>query len=114
MSKWPWPTESVAQTWMARFRQRRKELVQNEHERQKADLPKSVGRPKATVVTGYLIFDDSVHSKPKGRKMAGLGQHFSNSEQRTVTDTVCSPVCMCCWVNRLFLQVDPHQKVKGC
>jgi len=85
MSKWPWSTERVAQTWMARFRQRQKELVQNEHERQKADLPKSVGRPKATVVTGYLIFDDSVHSKPKGRKMAGLGQHFSTSEQRPVT-----------------------------
>lgn len=85
MSKWSWSTESVAQTWLARFRQRQKKLVQNEHERQKAALPKSVGRPKATVVTGYLIFDDSVHSKPKGRKMAGLGQHFSNSEQRTVT-----------------------------
>jgi len=85
MSKWSWSTETVAQTWLARFRQKQKELVQNEHERQKAALPKSVGRPKATVVTGYLIFDDSVHSKPKGRKMAGLGQHFSNSEQRTVT-----------------------------
>lgn len=85
MSKWPWSTASVAQTWLARFRDRQKELVQNEHERQKAEVPKSVGRPKATVVTGYLIFDDSVHSKPKGRKMAGLGQHFSNSEQRTVT-----------------------------
>ena len=84
MSKWSWSPESVAQTWLARFRQRQQELVQNEHERQKADLPKSVGRPKATVVTGYLIFDDSVHSKPKGRKMAGLGQHFSNSEHRTV------------------------------
>jgi len=85
MSKWPWSTESVAQTWLAGFRQKQKELVQSEHARQKAALPKSVGRPKATVVTGYLIFDDSVHSKPKGRKMAGLGQHFSNSEQRTVT-----------------------------
>jgi hypothetical protein len=85
MSKWPWSTEVVAQTWMARFRQKQKELVQSEHERQKAALPKSIGRPKATVVTGYLIFDDSVHTKPKGRKMAGLGQHFSNSEQRTVT-----------------------------
>jgi len=85
MSKWSWSTEVVAQTWMARFRQKQKELVQDEHERQKAALPKSIGRPKATVVTGYLIFDDSVHTKPKGRKMAGLGQHFSNSEQRTVT-----------------------------
>jgi hypothetical protein len=31
---------------MARFRKKQKKLVQNEHERQKADLPKSVGRPK--------------------------------------------------------------------
>jgi hypothetical protein len=60
-------------------------LVQAEHERLQAEVPKSVGRPKATVVTGYLIFDDSVHSKPKGCKMSGLGQHFSNSQQRTVT-----------------------------
>jgi len=85
LSKWPWSTEAVAQTWMKRFRQRQAGLVQAEHERLKEDMPKSVGRPKATVVTGYLIFDDSVHTKPKGRKMAGLGQHFSNSEQRTVT-----------------------------
>jgi DDE superfamily endonuclease len=70
---------------MKRFRQRQAGLVQAEHERLKEDMPKSVGRPRATVVTGYLIFDDSVPTKPKGRKMAGLGQHFSNSEQRTVT-----------------------------
>jgi hypothetical protein len=44
-----------------------------------------VGRPKATVVTGYLIFDDSVHEKPKGRKMGGLGQHYSNTEQCVVS-----------------------------
>jgi DDE superfamily endonuclease len=85
LSKWPWSTEAVAQTWMKRFRQRQAGLIQAEHERLKEDMPKSVGRPKATVVTGYLIFDDSVHTKPKGRKMAGLGQHFSNSEQRMVT-----------------------------
>jgi hypothetical protein len=85
LSKWPWSTQAVAQTWMERFRQRQVGLVQAEHERLKDDMPKSVGRSKATVVTGYLIFDDSVHTKPKGRKMAGMGQHFSNSEQRTVT-----------------------------
>jgi len=85
LSKWPWSPNEVAHTWMKRFRQRQEGLVQAEHMRLKAEVPKSVGRPKATVVTGYLIFDDSVHSKPKGRKMGGLGQHFSNSEQRTVT-----------------------------
>jgi hypothetical protein len=84
MSKWPWSAEEVAQAWMKRFRELGAEKVQAEHERLKAKQPKSIGRPKATVVTGYLIFDDSVHAKPKGRKMGGLGQHFSNSEQCTV------------------------------
>lgn len=46
-----------------------------------ANRPRHVGRPKATVVTGYLILDDSVHTKPKGRKMGGLGRHYSNSEK---------------------------------
>jgi len=85
LSKWPWSPVEVARTWMVRFRQRQAGLVQAEHARLQVEVPKSVGRPKATVVTGYLIFDDSVHTKPKGRKMSGLGQHFSNSEQRTVT-----------------------------
>ncbi len=84
MSKWPWSAIEVAQTWMQRFRQRLEPLVQSEHRRLKAEQTKRIGRPKATVVTGYLIFDDSVHSKPKGRKMGGLGQHFSNTERRVV------------------------------
>ncbi len=75
MSKWPWSVAEVAQTWLRRFRQHLEGLVQAEHERLKAERPKWVGRPKETVVTGYLIFDDSVHSKPKGRKMGGLEQN---------------------------------------
>jgi hypothetical protein len=35
-------------------------------------------------VTGYLIMDDSVHTKPKGRKMGGLGRHYSSSERCVV------------------------------
>ncbi len=84
MSKWSWSEEEVARTWMLRFRKRLEPLVQAEHQRLKAEQPKRIGRPKTTVVTGYLIFDDSVHSKPKGRKMGGMGQHFSNSERRVV------------------------------
>jgi hypothetical protein len=85
LSKWPWSAEEVAQTWLVRFRQRMEPLVQAEHKRLKAERPKRIGRPKATVVTGYLIFDDSVHTKPKGRKMGGLGRHYSNTEQRVVS-----------------------------
>ena len=84
MSKWPWSAAEVAQTWMGRFRQRLEPLVQTEYQRLKAEQPKGIGRPKKTVVTGYVIFDDSVHAKPKGRKMGGLGQHYAHSERRVV------------------------------
>ncbi|HEY9153333.1 MAG TPA: transposase [Anaerolineales bacterium] len=83
-SKWSWSPAEVARVWMERFRQRLDQLVQAEHQRLKAEMPKSIGRPPATVVTGYLIFDDSVHVKPKGRKMGGLGQLYSDSERRNV------------------------------
>ena len=85
LSKWPWSPTEVAQTWLQRFRQRLEGSVQAEHDRLKAERPTCVGRPKATVVTGYLIFDNSVHSKPKGRKMGGLGQHYSNTDRSVVT-----------------------------
>jgi hypothetical protein len=85
LNKWSWSPEEVAQTWMRRFRQRLAGQVQTEHARLKALEPKRVGRPKQTVVTGFLIFDDSVHEKPKGRKMGGLGSHFSNTVQKVVT-----------------------------
>ena len=83
LNKWPWSAAEVATTWLLRFRQRMEPLVQAEHLRQVAQT-KRAGRHKATVVTGYLIFDDSVHTKPKGRKMGGLGKHYSTAEHRVV------------------------------
>jgi hypothetical protein len=59
-------------------------LVEDDHQRQKAERERRPGRPKQTVVTGYLILDDSVHTKPKGRKMTGLGRHYSSTERRVV------------------------------
>jgi len=85
MNKWSWSASEVAKTWQGRFRQQMESLVQAEHERLKAERPKSIGRPKATVVTGYLIFDDSVHVKTKGRSMGGLGKHYSNTEKQVIT-----------------------------
>jgi hypothetical protein len=31
------------------------------------------------------MFDDSVHTKPKGQKMGGLGRHYSGTENRVMT-----------------------------
>jgi len=84
LSKWSWSTTEVTRTWQARFRQLVEPLVQAEHQHLRAQQPKQRGRPKITVVTGYLIFDDSVHVKTKGRKMSGLGKHSSHSDGRVV------------------------------
>jgi hypothetical protein len=84
LNKWPWDPGKVASIWQKRFRERMENAVQAEHERLKAERPKSIGRPKETVVTGFLTLDDSVHTKPKGRQMGGLGRHYSNTEQRVV------------------------------
>ena len=85
LNKGSWSPEEVAQSWLGHFRQRLEAWVQAEHTRLKAEQPKRLGRPKQTVVTGFLIFDDSVQAKPKGRKMRGLGRHYSNTEQKVVT-----------------------------
>jgi hypothetical protein len=84
MNIWPWEVTEVAKVWLKHFRQRMKAVVQTEHHRLKAERTKSIGRPKETVVTGFLSLDDSVHTKPKGRKMGGMGRHYSNSEKRVV------------------------------
>jgi len=83
-NRWRWSVAEVAQTWLQRFREQMQPLVEAEHQRQKAEREKRRGRPQPTVVTGYLILDDSVHTKPKGRKMQGLGWHYSSTEKRVV------------------------------
>src|SRR5215211_4851605 len=84
LNKWSWSPVEVAQSWLLHFRQRMEALVRAEHTSLRAAQPKRIGRPKQTVVTGFLIFDDSLHNKPKGRRMGGLGYHYSSVEQRVV------------------------------
>lgn len=83
--RWKWQPEDLARVWLQRFRQQLQAEVEAEHRRQQAEREKRRGRPKKTVVTGYLIFDDSVHVKPRGRKMQGLGKHYSSTERRVVS-----------------------------
>lgn len=81
----PWSEEAVAHTWRKRFDTQVRPLVAAEHERQERMRFKGPGRPKATVVTGHLLIDDSTHPKPKGRKMGGLGKHWSSTQKCQVT-----------------------------
>ena len=85
LSRWPWATTAVSQVWLGHFRARLEPLVQDTHQRLCAARPQRRGRPQRTVVTGYLVFDDSVQVKPQGRKMGGLGQHYAATERRVVS-----------------------------
>jgi SRSO17 transposase len=85
MSQSPWSAAEVAAAWIERFHEQLAEGVEAEHERQRRRRPKRKGRPEKTVVTGYLIGDDSTQYKPKGRKMGGLGKHHSTSHETGVT-----------------------------
>jgi hypothetical protein len=50
----------------------------------RAQQPRRRGRRKRTVVTGYLILDDSTHTKRYARAQEGLGRHYSSTEKQTV------------------------------
>ena len=81
----PWLEEEVAQHWQQRFHLQMQASVQQEHHRLRMRRPRRVGRPSATLVTGYLILDDSTHHKPKGKKMGGLGRHHSTTYDKRVS-----------------------------
>jgi hypothetical protein len=40
--------------------------------------------PKGTIVTSYLIIDDSTHTKQYARAQEGLGYHCSGTEKKVV------------------------------
>ena len=95
-SKGCWSPQHLASLWLERFRARVRplvaqvEVVQTQKETEAAaEAKRGPGRPPKTdklktLVTGFLIFDDSTHHKPKGRKMQGLGKHYSNCEKKVV------------------------------
>lgn len=59
-------------------------LVAAAHQSQRLQRSKKRGRPTATVVTGYLILDDSTHVKRYARVMGGQGWHYSSTDRRTM------------------------------
>ena len=59
-------------------------LVAAAHEAQRLNRPRQKGRSKATVVTGYLILDDSTHVKRYAKKMGGQGWHYSSTDKCTM------------------------------
>jgi len=79
----PWEAAALAETWQARFRAQLAPRIQAEHARQRAARPRRRGRPAATRVTAFAIFDDSTIAKhAQGQtagRMEGVGRHYSTT-----------------------------------
>jgi len=84
LSQAPWSGADLCQQWQTAFVAEMIPWVEAEHARQASQQPKRKGRPRKTVVTGYLIGDDSVMQKRRGKRMGGLGYHFSSTAEKTV------------------------------
>jgi len=85
LSEAPWEEAAVAESWLRHFREELQPQVEAELQRARQMQSKQRGRPKAPVVTGYLIGDDSTIEKRKGKKMEGLGRHHSTTQDKRVT-----------------------------
>ena len=81
----PWSEAALAEQWQARFAQQQQAAVQYAHQQQRQQRGTGRGRPKATLVTGYLILDDSTHAKPYAKTMRGLGRHHSSTHGKRVS-----------------------------
>jgi hypothetical protein len=84
LSEAPWSQEALVATWLKHFREEMQPQVEAERHHQRQQRLNRRGRPKEPLVTGYLIGDDSTMSKPKGRKMEGLGKHHSTTENKRI------------------------------
>lgn len=82
-----WSVMSLEQVRYEQFQAQLLPRIVKAHQNHKAKRAKRRGRPKPTVVTGYLIMDDSTHAKRYYRKInSGLGWHYSNIERKTVQE----------------------------
>jgi hypothetical protein len=81
----PWDHHLVNQQNFSRFCNVMHGKIEQERQRLRAQQPKRRGRHKIPLVTGYLIGDDSTMSKPKGKKMEGLGKHHSTTYDKRIT-----------------------------
>jgi hypothetical protein len=80
----PWSLADLTAARQARFEARLTPLVAQAHAQARAQRPRGRGRPRPTVVTGFLLLDDSTHVKGDAQAMEGQGRHYSSSDKRTM------------------------------
>ncbi len=88
LSEAQWEEAAVVESWLRHFREEMQPQVAAELQRERQMQPKRRGRPKAPVVTGYLIGDDSTMHKRKAKKTLSARRGTMFEGLRTATDLV--------------------------
>jgi hypothetical protein len=79
-----WSTTRLAEARYRVYGAEVQPLIAATHESQRLNRPRKRGRPTATLVTGYLILDDSTHVKRYAKCMEGQGWHYSSTDRRSM------------------------------
>jgi hypothetical protein len=77
----PWSVDALTAARQTRFNSQVAPVIVQAHAEQRAQRPRRPGRPCETVVTGFLILDDSTHVKRYAEAMEGQGWHYSATDQ---------------------------------
>jgi hypothetical protein len=80
----PWSVDALTAVRQTHFYAQVAPWVAAAHAMQRTQRPRRRGHPQPTVVTGYLIIDDSTHAKRYARAQEGLGHHYSGTEKKVV------------------------------
>lgn len=78
----PWSVPALTAARQRRFEEQLAPAIAQAHVQQRQQQAGQRGRPPRTVVTGYLIADDSPHVKPYAQAMEGQGWHYVHSDQQ--------------------------------
>jgi len=79
-----WSVDALTAARQERFNVLVAPEVSQTHAQLRAQRVCCVGRPRKTVVTGFLILDDSTHVKHYAHAMQGQGWHYSSTDQCTM------------------------------
>jgi len=80
----PWSVDDLTAVRQGYFYEQMAPVVATANLELCAQQPRRRGRRKRTVVTGYLILDDTTHAKRYARAQEGLGYHYSSTEKQVV------------------------------
>jgi len=114
LQKAPWSVHDLTVARQSRFNAQVAPEVAQAHAQQRVQHPPRRGRPRQTVVTGFLILDDSTHVKRYARAVEGQGWHYSSSDRRLMPGHSLFQSVYCLLGHQLPLTLQMYRQQSVC